>query len=42
MDQLEDKGMLGFFQGLKLCEVLIANEEELKKRLNEIMNENKF
>ena len=36
VDQLEAQGILGPFQGTKPREVLIASEEELKKRLYEI------
>ena len=39
VDQLEAQGILGSFQGTKPREVLIASEEELKKRLDEIMKE---
>jgi len=39
MDQLEAKGILGPHQGNKGHEVLIASEEKLEKRLDEIDNE---
>jgi hypothetical protein len=39
VDQLEAQGILGPFQGTKPREVLIASEEELKEKLDEIMDE---
>lgn len=39
MDQLEATGIVGPFDGSKAREVLIASEEKLKKRLDEIMKE---
>ena len=39
VDQLEAQGILGPFQGTKPREVLIASEEELKRKLDEIMDE---
>ena len=39
IDQLEATGILGPFQGSQPREVLIKSEEELKKRLDEIMKE---
>ena len=39
VDQLEAKGILGPFEGSKAREVLIASEEELKERLDEIDKE---
>lgn len=39
IDQLEATGILGPFQGTKPREVLIASEEELKRKLDEIMDE---
>ena len=39
VDQLEAKGILGPFEGSKAREVLIASEEELKERLDEIMED---
>lgn len=38
VDQLEAKGIIGPFGGPKAREVLIASEEELKKKLDEIMD----
>ena len=42
VDQLEAKGIVGPFEGSKAREVLIASEEELEKRLYEIMKEDIF
>jgi DNA segregation ATPase FtsK/SpoIIIE-like protein len=39
VDQLESKGIVGPFQGARAREILIASEEELEKRLDEIDNE---
>jgi hypothetical protein len=39
IDQLESKGIVGPFQRSRAREVLIASEEELQKRLDEIDNE---